>query len=271
MARAHAGIADAYWWLASYGGLSPDHGYSRAREAAEKALAHEPELAEAHLALAQVRLRHDWNFAAAEESFEHALRFDPSSAEAHELYGHFLQMMGKHDEAIAMRRKAVRLDPLSRSAHRGLADSAFCAGALDEAIRELETIAQYSPDYPIHHLKARIELRRGRPREALDVIGHDALSWRRLYISAIAHYKLGDSASYQEALEELVNSHGDDAGLQIAIVYAQAGDQDKAFEWLERAFQQRDPGLIELESDPELEPLRGDPRFRSLQERMGFR
>ncbi len=271
MARAHAGIANAYWWLASYGGLSPDHGYPRARDAAERALAHEPDLADAHLALAQVRLRYDWNFAAAEESFQQALRSDPSSAEVHELYGHFLQMMGKHDEAVAMRRKAVRLDPLSRSAHRGLADSAFCAGALDEAVRELETIAQYSPDYPIHHLKARIELRRGRPREALDLIRHDAMNWRRLYISAIAHYQLGDSDSHREALKELMNSHGDDAGLQIAIVYAQAGDRDKAFEWLERAFQQRDPGLIELESDPELEPLRDDPRFRSLQDRIGFR
>lgn len=271
MARAHAGMANAYWWLASYGGLEPDHGYPRARDAAERALAHEPDLAEAHLALAQVRLRYDWNFAAAEESFRQALIFDPSSAEVHELYGHFLQMMGKHDEAIAMRREAVRLDPLSRSAHRALADSAFCAGALDEAVRELETIAEFSPDYPIHHLKARIELRRGRPREALDAIGSDSMNWRRLYIGAIAYHRLGDSDSYRKALKELIDSHSHDAGLQIAIVYAQAGDKDKAFEWLERAFQQRDPGLIELESDPELEPLHGDERFRSLQERMGFR
>ena len=271
MARAHAGMANAYWWLASYGGLEPDHGYPRARDAAERALAHEPDLAEAHLALAQVRLRYDWNFAAAEESFRQALIFDPSSAEVHELYGHFLQMMGKHDEAIAMRHEAVRLDPLSRSAHRALADSAFCAGALDEAVRELETIAEFSPDYPIHHLKARIELRRGRAREALDAIRSDSMNWRRLYIGAIAYHRLGDSDSYRKALKELIDSHSHDAGLQIAIVYAQAGDKDKAFEWLERAFQQRDPGLIELESDPELEPLHGDERFRSLQERMGFR
>jgi serine/threonine-protein kinase len=271
MGRAHAGMANAFWWLASYGGLTPDHGYPRARDAAEKALAHEPDLAEAHLALAQVRLRYDWNFAAAEESFQQALQFEPSSAEAHELYGHFLQMMGKHDRAIAMRREAVRLDPLSRSAHRGLADSAFCAGALDEAVRELETIAEYSPDYPIQHLKARIELRRGRPREALEAIRNDPMNWRRLYIGAIAYHRLGDSESHEKALEELIDSHGHDAGLQIAIVYAQAGDKDKAFEWLEKAFQQRDPGLIELESDPELEPLRGDARFRSLQDRLGFR
>jgi len=271
MARAHAGMANAYWWLASYGGLTPDHGYPRARDAAEKALAHEPDLAEAHLALAQVRLRYDWNFAAAEESFQNALQFEPSSAEVHELYGHFLQMMGKHDQASAMRREAVRLDPLSRSAHRGLADSAFCAGALDEAVRELETIAEYSPDYPIHHLQARIELRRGRPRAALDAIGSDPMHWRRLYIGAIAYHRLGDLDSHRKALQELIDSHGHDAGLQIAIVYAQAGDKDKAFEWLEKAYQQRDPGLIELESDPELEPLRGDARFRALQDRLGFR
>ncbi len=270
MARAHAGIANAYGWLASYGGLSPDAGYPRARDAAGKALAHEPDLAEAHLALAQVRLRYEWDFAAAEESFRRALQFEPSSADAHNSYGHFLQMVGKHEKAISMRREAVRLDPLSRSAHRGLADSAFCAGALDEAIRELETIAEYSPEYPIHHLMARIELRRGRPREALDVIQRAAMNWQRLYIRAIAYHRLGDSDSHRKALKELIDSHSHDAGLQIAIVYAQAGDMDKAFEWLEKAFQQRDPGLIELESDPELEPLRGDERFRSMRDRIGF-
>jgi serine/threonine-protein kinase len=271
MARAHAGMANAYWWLASYGGLPPDHGYPRARDAAEKALVQDPDLAEAHLALAQVRLRYDWDFAAAEESFRRALQCEPSSAEVHDLYGHFLQMMGQHEQALAMRREAVRLDPLSRSAHRGLADSAFSGGALAEAVRELATIAEYSPDYPIHHLKARIELLQGRPREALDAIRHDPMNWRRLYISAIAYHRLGDSDSYQQALTELIASHGNDAGLQIAIVYAQAGDRDRAFEWLEKAFLQRDPGLIELVSDPELEPLRGDERFRSLEERVGFR
>ena len=165
----------------------------------------------------------------------------------------------------------MRLDPLSRSAHRGLADSAFCAGALDEALRELDKIVEYSPDYPIHHLKARIELRRGRPGEALDVIQHAAMNWQRLYIRAIAYHRLGDSESHRKALKELIDLHSPDAGLQIAIVYAQAGDKDKAFEWLEKAFLQRDPGLIELESDPELDPLRGDERFRSLEDRMGFR
>ena len=271
MARAHAGMADAYWWLASYGGLPPDQGYPRARAAAQEALALDANLAEAHLALAQVRLRYEWDFSAAEASFRHALQLEPSSARAHDLYGHFLQMMGEHEKALDMRQEAVRLDPLSLGAHRGLADSAFSAGALTLALQELETIAEFSPDYPIQHLRARVELVRGRPRAALDAIQSDPMRWRRLYISAIAHHRLGDTNACQNELKELIDLHGGDAGLQVAIVYAQAGEKDQAFAWLEKAFQQRDPGLIELQSDPELEPLRNDERFRSLELRLGFR
>ncbi len=270
MARAHAGMANAYWWLASYGGLPPDQGYPRARAAAEQALALDANLAEAHLALAQVRLRYEWDFAAAEESFHHALQREPSSAQAHDLYGHFLQMMGEHEKALDMRREAVRLDPLSLSAHRGLADSAFSAGTLTLALQELETIAEFSPEFPIQHLKARIELVRGRPREALDAIQRDPMRWRRLYIGAIAHHRLGDTEAYKNELKQLIDLHGEEAGLQIALVYAQTGENDQAFAWLEKAFQQRDPGLVELQSDPELEPLRNDERFRSLELRLGF-
>ncbi len=269
-ARAHAGIAQAYVWLASYGSLHPEVGFPKARQSAEQALALDDRLAEAHLAIGQIRLGFDWDFTGAETSYQRAMELDPANVDVLHRFGHFLEMMGRWANAIAIRRRAVEIDPLSSPVRSGLADTYFTSGAIDEALAEIARLRELDSEYPIYHLLARIELARSNPRRALEMIEQDDMTWRKLYISSIALYRLHEQERAAACLRQLIEQHGADAALQIAIVYTQMGDFDRAFSWLERASAQRDPGMIELKADPELAPLRQDARFEALLQQIGF-
>lgn len=262
--RAWSGLSLAYTWLARYGLVRPEAGFSRARDAALRALELDENLAEAHLALAQVQLSHEWDFVAAEASLLRALELDPDSADANSRYGHFLGMFGRMEPAIQARERALIMEPLSEEAHLGLADTLFLSGRYDEALNRIQRLRELSPDFPTEHLRARIALKMGRPKDALDTIERETLEWRRLYISAIARFRLGDFTAAKQLLEELIGDYGDDAALQVAIVYTQMGEHDQAFNWLQTALENRDPGFVELQADPELAPLRSDPRLARL-------
>ena len=187
-------------------------GFRKARQSAERALALDDRLPEAHVAIGRVQLGFDWDFAGAETSYRRALELDPANTEALQRYGHFLQMMGRWEDAIATRRKAIDLDPLSIPVHFGLADTYFTAGRVDEALIEVNKIHELDTGYPVYHLLARIELARSDPRKALEMIGRDNITWRKLYISAIARYQLGEPERGDALLRQLVDSHGEDAG-----------------------------------------------------------
>jgi len=270
-APALAALARAYSWLARYGLMTPREGFRRARQAVDRALALDPQLAEGHVALAEIQLSNDTDFKAAEASLRRALDLQPEDADTHAHLGHFLAMVGRLDEAIESRRRSVELDPLSEQAHLGLADTLFLAGRYGEARHELNRIRELAPGFPVAHLEARIALAEDRPADALKIIGEDALEWRRLYIGAIALHRLGDTDTARSRLDELTRRYGDEIALQAAIVHAQFGEPDPAFDWLQTAVEQRDPGLIELQADPELEPLRSDPRYEDVLGSAGLR
>jgi TolB-like protein/Flp pilus assembly protein TadD len=263
-APALAALARAYSWLARYGLITPREGFRRARAAVDRALTLDPQLAEGHVALAEIQLSDETDFAAAEASLRRALDLLPGNADTHAHLGHFLAMVGRLEEAIAVRQRSVELDPLSEQAHLGLADTLFLAGHHAEAGHELNRIRELAPNFPVAHLEARIALAEGRPDDALHIIGDEPLEWRRLYISAIALHRLGRTAEARSRLDELTRRYGDEIALQAAIVHAQFGEPDQAFHWLDTAIEQRDPGLIELRADPELEPLRSDPRYEDV-------
>lgn len=269
-APALASLGRAYSWLARYGLITPRAGFRRARAAVERALALDGDLAEGHVALAEIQLSDETDFAAAEASLRRALELQPTNADTHAHLGHFLAMLGRLDEAIAVRQRSVELDPLSEQAHLGLADTLFLAGRHAEARHELNRIRELAPGFSVAHLQARIALAEGRPADALDIIGEEPLEWRRLYISAIALHRLGRTAEARSRLEELTRRYGGEIALQAAIVLAQFGEPDAAFRWLQTAVDQRDPGLIELRADPELEPLRSDPRYEGVLRSAGF-
>ncbi len=269
-AQAWAGLSHAYSWLARYGVIPFADTFRRARNAAERALELDAGLADAYLALADDSLFGRRDFRGAESALRRALELEPGNAEIHRQLAHYLGLLCRWEEALAVRERALELDPLAITGHTGYADTLFLAGRHEAALRQLDRVAEIAPEYPTFHLRARIALALGRPEQALEQIRGERLEWRRLYISAIAYHRLGETGRARADFSRLVSQYGDDVALQAAIVLAQFGEPDAAFDWLETAIEKEDPGIVELMADPELEPLREDPRFPGLLERVGF-
>lgn len=177
--------------------------------------------------------------------------------------------LGRQDEALRLNRRVVEIDPLRSAGWHSLGVRAYWAGRFDEAVAAYKKGLELSPARPISHaLLGVTAVVRGEPQEALADIQKEPEEAWRLYGLAIAHDALKDNKKADEALAELIGKHQGTAAYQIAEVYAFRGDSDKAFEWLERAYVQRDAGLVGLKLSPFLTSLRGEPRYTALLKKM---
>lgn len=270
-ALAWAGLSWAYHAQAGHGWLPVAEGMGQARDAAQRALALAPDLAEGHVALAWVLADHDWDWRSAQSELERALALAPGDGDVHRACASLAMQLGRVAESIAHARRAVELDPLSKPAHVVLGDCCLRAGRLDEAIASLRTALDFAPKAGItHYLLSCARLLQGRAVEALDEAGREAVPYQRLLCVALAQHALGDAAASDAALKQLIDEHGDAVSFQVAAVHAWRGDVDAAFAWLEHAYATRDPGLGEAISYPLLRSLHGDPRWPALMHRMGF-
>lgn len=177
--------------------------------------------------------------------------------------------MGRFDEAIALYRRATRLDPLNPYYTFNLGVHSSYAGRLEDAEAALRNVLELSPEQSgAHAALGRICLLRARPEAALDEMQKERHpSWRR-YGLALAYSALGQKKEADSALAELVEKDGGDAALQIAETYAYRRETDRAFQWLERAYAQRDPGLAVLKGNPLLRNLERDPRYGAFLRKM---
>jgi tetratricopeptide (TPR) repeat protein len=163
------------------------------------------------------------------------------------------------------------LDPVSPEARSYLAFQLSVTGQLDEAHREYARMLELSPTSPWAHAGIGFALiQHGKFAEAVSAAQDETADWARLVVTAIAQWSLKKNAESDAALEQLVKTGADTAAYQIAEVYAWRGDKDKAFEWLERARSQRDPGVIEMRGDPTLPNLRQDPRWSAFLRTVGL-
>jgi eukaryotic-like serine/threonine-protein kinase len=270
-APAWAGLARALMYDAdrakTAAGVTEEH--RRAVAAAEKAVALDPASFDGYAARGSIRLAQVWDWAGGGADLKRALALNPGDAEAHVEYARLLGMLGRLPEAVEECRRATDLDPLAPRAWRLLGSLYASAGRLGLA-REAETrAAEISPEDPIVLVNLAIftELE-GRPAEALRMyerIREDP--WRLMGI-AMAQHDLGHPEESRKALDRLVATGAHAAAFQIAEVHAWRGERDEAFQWLERAYTQRDPGLIMTKISPALRGLHEDPRFRALLRRM---
>jgi len=243
--------------------------YSRAREAAERALALDPSLAEAHAAIGLIKLNYDWDWAGAYASFQQALALESGNALVVEGAAWSAAALNHFDEALALCRRAVALDPLLTWAHHCLAFNAWWAGQLDEAEGAARKGLELDPQFPwLHTVLSRVYLARSRPQEALAEAERDTESVFRLQGLALAHHALAQKQESNRALAELIARHHLHAAFQIAEVYAFRGEADAAFTWLDRAYAQRDGGLSEMKGDPLLKNLERDPRYAAFLKKM---
>lgn len=270
-ALAWAGLAGAYSNQAGYGWAPKVQTFELARAAARHALELEPELAEGHAELGWVQISFEWDWFAADTTYARALALGAGDRSIVGAASVLADSLGRKEEAVALARRAAALDPLSFIAQGNLALRCLNSGLLDEAADALEAAFRLNPRAALlHAVLGTLRLEQGRPGEALTAFRQEGVEPLRLAGVAMAQHALGQHAQCQTTLHELIATCADDGALQIAETFAYLGDADRAFEWLERAYVQRDSGLAQMQSWPLLRKLHGDARWRPFLQKMGF-
>jgi len=245
--------------------------YPKARSDAEKAVEIAPALAEAHAALGWVRFFGEWKFAEGLSELNRAKELSPANPTANDLLARVIVYLGRIDEAERQARQAVELDPLSVATQFNLGRVLFIAGKLDEADAAGRKVAELQPSASSsHRWQVLVAVQRGDGKAALREAQLEPDDGFRPFELALAHYVQGDRKAADAALADLVANGRNGLAYQIAQVYAVRGETDKAFEWLQIAFDNRDGGTLSLLIDPLLRDLRADPRYKSLLTKLGL-
>jgi TolB-like protein/Tfp pilus assembly protein PilF len=275
-APAHAGLADTYVLLAGdFGAIARDVGAREATASASRAIALDPGLGEAYASLAFTNFFLKWDWVRAEEQFKQALRLSPNYATAHQWYGNYLSDMGREEEGLREMRRALELDPLSAIISRDVAWPLFFSRRYDEAIQQLKlTLAQHAGYLPAERLLARAYAQKGDFREALPrfeaMKAKDDTSRTRCELAwAYARAKRDEDAS--RLLKTVYDARSTAPyPYDLALIFSAQNRLDDAFDALNRAFEQRDPTMVNLKHDPRFDALRADPRYVRLLALMRF-
>jgi TolB-like protein/DNA-binding winged helix-turn-helix (wHTH) protein/Flp pilus assembly protein TadD len=264
-ALAWVGLSRVRNWQANAVLIPAAEGHRLAREAVERALTLNPNLAEAHAQMGRIKQQFDFDWAGADASIHRAIALEPGDPEVVRLAASSAAMLGRLDEALQLNRRAVDLDPLNADSLELLAETKFFMGQLDDAAADCKKALELNPNVmAAHTVLSQIYVMMGRPQDALpeiELVHYDAY---RTFLYAIAYPALGRQRESDAALSELIAKYHADAAFQIAEVYAFRNQSDEAFEWLNRAYAQRDSGLIGTKVDPLLKRLHNDPRFTAF-------
>ena len=248
-----------------------------AKAAAEKALQLDDTLAEAHADVGAFHVFYSWDWPTAERELKRAIALNPNYAYAHEIYGWCLIPMGRIEEGIAELKRAEQVDPLSFEASSLLGLFLHMARRYDEAIGELQRTIELNPAFWLgHSWLGHAYVRKGLFSQALAAVQkarsiEDTIA-EPLSALGIAYAVSGNRAEALKALDQLLerSKHTYVSPYNVATVYAALGDHDQAFSWLEKTYEGRSWYITFLRVDPDLDSLRGDPRFRDLVRRVGF-
>jgi len=268
-AMAYAERSEA-WTL--IGDLTGEGGttWPKANADAEKAVALAPELAEAHAALGWVRFFVDWKFTEGLNALRRAKDLAPANPTANDLLARVIVYVGQKDEAEKQARHAVDLDPLSFAANLNLARVLFYEGKLDEAEAAARKGAELQPTAASsRRFQVLIAVQRGDGDTALREAQLEPDEGYRRFVIALAQLIRGDRSAADAALQDLI-THGHGLAYQITEVYAVRHDRDKAFEWMQTAFDAHDTGMLGLLVDPLISDLRKDARYQTFVEKMNF-
>ena len=284
-ALAYAGLADAYNISNIVGLYSPSESFPQAREAAMRAIQLDPSLAEAHAALGMEKSHYEFDLPGAEREFLKALEVNPNSPYAHLFYSNcFLLPMGRKAQAIAENRRAVEIDPLSLPINNFLGMTYMMAGDDDSAYRQFQHTIAMDPSFPLaHEYFSWFLTTTGKYEESIkekekgDVLS--GASPEQAAAEAIVMEKAfksgGEKRFWQKDLElELKAGQRPGASaspFMLAADYAMAGQTDKAFEYLEKSYEEREgQDLTLLKFDPSYKNLRSDPRFSAMLRKIGL-
>jgi len=273
-ALSYAGLADTYSLLGDAGYLPPSEAWPKAKAAAMQALEIDDSLAEAHTSLGLVKEHFEWDWTGAEREFKRAIELNPNLATAHHWYGDYLANMGRLDEGIAQTKRALELDPLSLIINTTMGWQFYLAGQNENAVEQLRKVLDIDAKFsPARRILEEVYAHMGKQKEAvaerekaLSLSGGAELAASIEEDFTKSGYK-GVLQSWLEGLTEL-SKHSYVSSYSIAETYMRMGEKQKAFEWLEKAYEEHDSGLVSLAVEPMFESIRLDPRFREILRRM---
>jgi serine/threonine protein kinase/TolB-like protein len=272
-ALAYAGLAESYGILPFYGGASAKESFPKAKAAALKALELDGSLAEAHAALGFVLLYWDWDWSAAESELKRAIELNPSYVVGHHWYAEYLSAMGRHDRAIAEVKRAQELDPLSPLMLVIGGEVCIFARRYDEDIEQCRKALELDSNYALAHAYlGGAYLGKGMYKEAITEYENYARLSNRTLGLAFAYAAAGRRAEAVQILDRAREQlkPGEIPLWSVACLYIGLGENQRALNWLEKAYEERDPNMIFLKVESFLDPLRSDPRFQNLLRRMNF-
>jgi TolB-like protein/Flp pilus assembly protein TadD/predicted Ser/Thr protein kinase len=278
-ALAYSGLADSYSLLSEYGFVAPKESYPKAKEAALKALEIDDTLAEGHVSLAWVKTMYDWDRSGGEKEFQRAIELNPAYATAHFWHSLALASMGRSEEAIAEQKRALELDPLSLIINRVLGLDFYYARHYDQAIEQEKLTLEMDPNFTFVHMNlGQAYLQKSMYKEGIAELEKELVVSPRhpLALSELgyAYAVAGRRAEAQKMLDQLnaISEQKYVTAISRVGVYVGLGEKEKAFEWLEKAYEDRSIGgtFVTIKADPLFDPLRSDPRFADLLRRMNL-
>lgn len=269
------GLADSYASLALLEVVAPTEAFPRARAAAEKALALDPGLAEAHTSLGLARFQYERDWEGAEVELRRGIELNPNYPPAHQFYADYLKAMGRFDEALEEMGRALELDPLSLTINTGLGHVLYLARRFDDSIQQYRKSLEMDPKFATAHLWfGRPYLQKGmfdeaiaEVRHAVELTGGSTIS---LAVLGHAYASAGRTAEAEEILGRLLKRAQETylPSYWIGLLYTGLGRSETALEWLEKAYEQRSSWLVWIKVEPRFDPLRALPRFQLLMRRM---
>jgi serine/threonine protein kinase/tetratricopeptide (TPR) repeat protein len=275
-ALAYAGQADSYAQLADFNVLPTREVLPKVKSAAARSLELDEAGAEAHTSLAWARF-HEWDWAGAEKEFKRAIELNPSYPTAHSWYGEYLMVQGRFDEALVEMNRASDLNPLSPALNLALGYRFYYAHQYPEAVEQIQkTLAMDAKFVPAHVFLGRAYEQKGtypeaiaEMRKALELSEGDTNELAAVgHAYAVAH-QAGEAKKILDQLKERSHQTYVQPSL-IALIHVGLGDKNQAFDWLQKAYEDRSAGLLYLKVDPAFDGVRSDPRFIDLLRRVGL-
>jgi len=258
-------------WQVSIGLIPLEEGRRLSREAVERALALNPNLAEAHSQMSRLKRFVDFDWAGADESIRRAIALDPGNPDYLLQAAVSAVQFRRTDEALALARRAVELDPLNAASWGARGQIEYDEGELAGAEADVKKSLELNTDvWPGPVLLSRIYLMQGRPQHALPEIERVRIDGVRAYLYAVTYYALGQKKQSDDALKELIAKYSTGGAFLVASVYALRNQRDEAFEWLDRAYAQREANVAQTNSDPTLKNLHADPRFADFLKKLNL-
>ena len=228
-------------------------------------------LAAAHAEVVRLKLYVDFDLAGADAAAKRLIALEPGAPASLRIAASTPKLLGRFDEALQLNRRAVDLDPLNAECWESLGETEFFMGQLDKAAADSKKALELSPDVWFSQgLLSQIYITNGRPQDALPEIELVRSDFLRAFLYSMAYYALGREKESDTALSELITKYHEGGAYQIAQVYAFRNQSDEAFEWLDRAYAQRDSGLIGTKVDPLLKSLHKDPRYAAFLKKLNL-